>query len=310
MLPQIWDLFTGFRLFFLFLGMGAWLAVGWHVAPWVGRRFDDATSGYVRWMISMFDRMFIQAKPSWCVAAIVVSVLTFGTLGWLLTTGIPYEPFGYNIIRVLVIGVLVIGPFGLPVGYGLPRYIVNGMWERRVEHFEDQLLDALAFMSNGLKSGLSLLQAMDMVREELPNPIAEEFALTLNEQRLGVPLEDALLALERRIGTEDIQIIVTSINILRTSGGNLSETFDTVAQTIRERKKVQGRIKSLTAQGVAQGVIIVFMPFVLGFILWVMDPLLISRLWTTWLGWVLIFVMLGLQATGAWMIKRIVKVEI
>ena len=172
------------------------------------------------------------------------------------------------------------------------------------------LLDALAFMSNGLKSGLSLLQAMDMVREELPNPISEEFALTLNEQRLGVPLEEALIALERRIGTEDIQIIVTSINILRQSGGNLSETFDTVAETIRERKKVQGRIKSLTAQGVAQGVIIVLMPFVLGFILWMMDPVLISRLWTTWLGWILIFVMLTLQTLGGWMIRRIVKVQV
>ncbi|MFN7142517.1 MAG: type II secretion system F family protein [Myxococcota bacterium] len=310
MLPQIWDLMTGFRLVFLFLGIGAWLFVGFLSAPWFGQRFDDATSGYVRWMQSMFDRMYLEVPASWCVASIVGSVTAFAGLGWFLTTGIPYEPFGYNLIRIAVIGVLVVGPFGLPVGYRLPRYVVETMWENRIARFEDQLLDALAFMSNGLKSGLSLLQAMDMVREELPNPISEEFALMLNEQRLGVPLEDALIALERRIGTEDIQIIVTSINILRTSGGNLSETFDTVADTIRERKKVTGRIKSLTAQGVAQGVIIVFMPFVLGFILWLMDPILISRLWTTWLGWVLIFVMLGLQTAGAWMIKRIVKVQV
>lgn len=310
MLPQIWDLMTGFRLVFLFLGIGAWLLVGFLSAPWFGKRFDDATSGYVRWMQSMFDRMYLEVPASWCVASIVGSVTVFAGLGWFLTSGIPYEPFGYNLIRIAVIGVLVVGPFGLPVGYALPRYVVETMWENRIARFEDQLLDALAFMSNGLKSGLSLLQAMDMVREELPNPISQEFALMLNEQRLGVPLEDALLALERRIGTEDIQIIVTSINILRTSGGNLSETFDTVADTIRERKKVQGRIKSLTAQGVAQGVIIVFMPFVLGFILWLMDPILISRLWTTWLGWVLIFVMLGLQTAGAWMIKRIVKVQV
>lgn len=310
MLPQIWDFWTILRLFGLLVGAAAWLAVGFYVAPWFGKRFDDATAGYVRWMIGMFDRMFIEVKPAWCVASIVGSVVVFGALGWVLTSGIPFEPFGYNLIRAVVIGVLVVGPFGLPVGYNLPRAVVELLWERRIERFEDQLLDALAFMSNGLKSGLSLLQAMDMVREELPNPIAEEFALTLNEQRLGVPLEDALLSLEKRIGTEDIQIIVTSINILRTSGGNLSETFDTVAATIRERKKVAGRIKSLTAQGVAQGVIIVFMPFVLAFILWLMDPILISRLWTTWLGWILIFVMLGLQTAGAVMIKRIVKIQI
>jgi len=310
MLPQIWDLLTAFRLVFVLAGVAAWLAVGWLAAPWFGGRFEAATTGYVRWMQGMFDRMFRQVPASWCVASIVGSVLLFGAAGWLLTTGIPYEPWGYNIIRVFVIGVLVVGPFGLPTGYQLPRYVVELMWERRIAQFEDQLLDALAFMSNGLKSGLSLLQAMDMVREELPDPISQEFALMLNEQRLGVPLEDALLALEKRIGTEDIQIIVTSINILRQSGGNLSETFDTVAHTIRERKKVSGRIASLTAQGVAQGVIIVAMPFVLAFILWVMDPQLISRLWTTWLGWIFIFVMLTLQVIGGWMIKRIVKVQV
>jgi tight adherence protein B len=308
--PQIWDIWTFQWVFFGLLALGAWLTAGWYLAPWAGARFEAATSGYVRWMLQMFDRMFMEVRPTACVASIVGSVLLFGVAGVVLTSGIPYTPWGYNLIRVAVVGVLTVGPFGLPVGYGLPRYIVDTLWERRIQRFEDQLLDALAFMSNGLKSGLSLLQAMDMVREELPNPISEEFALALNEQRLGVPLEDALLALEKRVGTEDIQIVVTSINILRQSGGNLSETFDTVAETIRERKKVQGRIKSLTAQGVAQGVIIVLMPFVLGFILWMMDHSLISRMWTTWLGWVLIFVMLTLQTLGGWMIRRIVKVQV
>jgi tight adherence protein B len=310
MLPQIWDLLTVIRVVILAVGVAAWLAAGFYAAPWFGDRFEAATNGYVRWMVSMFDRMFVEVKTTWCVASIVTSVLVFGAAGWLLTTGIPYTPWGYNLIRLVVIGTLVVGPFGLPTGYGLPRYVVNTLWERRIDAFEDQLLDALTFMSNGLKSGLSLLQAMDMVREELPDPISQEFALALNEQRLGVPLEDSLLALEKRVGTEDIQIVVTSINILRQSGGNLSETFDTVAETIRERKKVQGRIRSLTAQGVAQGVIIVAMPFVLGFILWMMDHALISRLWTTWLGWILIFVMLSLQVVGGWMIKRIVKVQV
>jgi tight adherence protein B len=309
-MPQIWDLLTGLRLVFAAAGVAAWLAVGWLLAPWLWGRFEAGTSGYVRWMQQMFDRMFLTIPASWCVGGIIASMSLSIAAGWFLTSGIPFDPWAYNLIRVFVIGILVIGPFGLPVGYSLPRYVVEQMWERRIQSFEDQLLDALAFMSNGLKSGLSLLQAMDMVREELPNPISEEFALTLNEQRLGVPLEEALIALERRIGTEDIQIIVTSINILRQSGGNLSETFDTVAETIRERKKVQGRIKSLTAQGVAQGVIIVLMPFVLGFILWMMDPVLISRLWTTWLGWILIFVMLTLQTLGGWMIRRIVKVQV
>ena len=308
-LPLIWDLRTSVRLAALGFSALAWAWVGWNLAPILWRWWLESTNGYVDWMMAEFDRMFIEVPRWWCTAAIATSVTLFGALGFLLTSGIPWSP-GYHIIRALVVGILAVGPFGMPTGFNLPRFVVQGMWARRIQNFEDQMLDALAFMSNGLKSGLSLLQSMDMVREELPNPISEEFGLTLNEQRLGVPLEDALLGLEKRIGTEDVQIVVTSVNILRQSGGNLAETFDTGAHTIRERKKVQGKVKSLTAQGVAQGVIIVCMPFVLAFALWCIDPVLISRLWTTALGWALIFFMLTLQTVGGLMIKRIVKVEV
>jgi tight adherence protein B len=309
-MPPWWDLLTLGRLLITAALIAGWFAVGWHLAPSAWRLFDDLTAGYVRWMQAEFDKMFVEVRATWCVAAIVGSVLVSAYVGWFITSALPFVPLGYNAIRAIVIGLLVVGPLGLPLGYSLPRFLVEQFRERRARMLEDQLLDALAFMSNGLKSGLSLLQAMDMVRKELPDPIAQEFALTLNEQRLGVPIEDALLGLEKRIGSEDIQIVVTSINILRQSGGNLAETFDTVANTIRERKKVEGRVRSLTAQGIAQGVIIVCMPFVLAFSLWLIDPVLISRLWSTWLGWVMIFAMLILQALGGGMIRKIVKIEV
>jgi tight adherence protein B len=308
-LPAWWDTLTIGRLLALGVAMLAWAAAGWFAAPRLWILIDDITRGYVRWMRAEFDRMFLEVSATLCVASILTSVVAFAALGFFFTSQLPWG-FGYNLIRALVVGILAVGPFGLPTGYNLPRAVVQWMWQRRIDRFEDQLLDALAFMSNGLKSGLSLLQSMDMVREELPNPISEEFALTLNHQRLGMPLEDALLGLEKRVGTEDVQIIVTSINILRQSGGNLAETFDTVANTIRERKKVSGKVKSLTAQGVAQGVIIVCMPFVLTFALWTIDPVLISRLWTTALGWGLLFLMMTLQVIGGLLIKRIVKVEV
>ena len=104
--------------------------------------------------------------------------------------------------------------------------------------------------------------------------------------------------------------MVTSINILRQSGGNLTETFDTIAHTVRERKKVEGRIRSLTAQGGSQGVIIVCMPFVLAGILYMMDPELIRRLWTTWPGLIMILLMLILQTLGGAMIRKIVRIEV
>jgi tight adherence protein B len=304
LLPQVWDLLTILRVGGTVLGAWAFFRVGWLLAPVAFGAFTRATSGYVDWMRGQFDRMYMEVPASWCSAAIAGSVLLGATTGLLITAGLPWSPAGYHIIRVVVTLSLAV------LAYRIPRIVVEGMWERRIARFEDQLLDGLTFMSNGLKSGLSLLQSMDMVREELPDPIRQEFALLLNEQRLGVPLEEALVHLEQRVGTEDVQIVVTSINILRQSGGNLAETFDTVAATIRDRKKVQGRIASLTAQGVAQGVIITAMPFVLGLILWVMDPVMISRLWTTWLGWIFLGVMLLLQLIGGWLIRRIVRVQV
>lgn len=308
-IPPWADGLTAFRLGALVPFLISWAVVGWFFGPWAEGRFLGQTKGYVDWMQEMFDKMFLEVPATWCVASIGVSIVVSVGFGFLVTAGLPFEGW-YHIIRLVVIVVLVIGPFGFPSGYSLPRFVVNKMWSNRILRFEDQLLDALSFMSNGLKSGLSLVQCMDMVREELPNPIAEEFKLLLDEQRVGVPMEDALLNLEQRIDTEDVQIMVTSINILRQSGGNLSETFDTISYTIRERQKVEGKIKSLTAQGVAQGVIIVILPFVLGAVLYTMDPELIARMWTTAVGWGLLLVMMMLQAVGALLIRRIVQIKV
>ncbi len=308
-MPPWWDLLTSMRLVGVLLFVLAWFLVGLLSAPWLAKKFNEYTRGYVRWMLSMFDRMFMTVKPAYCSASIAISMLLFALLGFWLTSAVPMSA-PYHIIRAIVVSILVLGPFRLPLGYQLPRRIVKLMWNRRVRKFENQLLDALAFMTNGLRSGLSLVQCMEMVSQELADPISQEFALLLSEQRVGVTFDQALLNLEKRIGTEDLQILVTSINILRQSGGNLSDTFETIAYTIRERIKVEGRIRSLTAQGMAQAVIITIMPFALAFVLWTFDHELVSRLWTTWLGWILIGFMLTLQTIGGLLMRWIVRIRV
>ena len=288
---------------------GAFGFLGWILAPAIARRVEESTAGYVKWMIETLDKMFLTVSGRTCLYLIIASTVFWFFFGFWFTGGLPSGD-GYFAFRALVSLILCLGLFGLPTGYQMPRAIVNRMWRRRIEKFGDQLIDALTFMSNGLRSGLSLIQSMDMVKEELYDPMSQEFALVLSQQRLGVPLEDALLSLEDRIDTEDVQIMVTSINILRQSGGNLTETFDTIAHTVRERKKVEGRIASLTAQGVSQGFIIVCMPFVLAGILYMMDPELIRRMWTTWPGLIMILFMLILQTVGALMIRKIVRIEV
>lgn len=309
LLTPWWDLLTFGRGLTLILMIGAWGFAGWLVSPMLFEWFNRWTAGYVQWMVATYDRMFLTITPRECTLRILASMLGFGLVGLLITAAVP-DGAGYAVLRLVICLVLAIGPFGLPTGYNFPRFLANWQWNRRIDLFETQMLDGLAFMSNGLKSGLSLVQSMDMVRQELPNPIAEEFGLVMSQQRVGMHLDEALIAMEDRLGTEDLRIMVTSILILRQSGGNLSETFDTISYTIRERKKVEGRIKTLTAQGVSQGVIIVCMPFVLAFVLWVIDPVLMSRMWTTALGWGFILGMLVLQAAGAWLIRKIVLITV
>lgn len=309
LMPLWWDFLTLFRVGSFGLFIIGWFGIGLTLAPWIFEKFHNATAGYVQWMVDMFDAMFIRVEPRWCVLSILVSMGLFAGLGWWLTSALP-DGMSYLILRLCIVAFLVFAPFGLPIGFRLPRKLVQMIWNWRIDRFEDQLLDALAFMSNGLRSGLSLVQTMEMVVEELANPISEEFGLVLSEQRVGVPFEEALLNLEKRIGSEDVQILVTSINILRQSGGNLSETFQTISYTMRERKKVKGKIKTMTAQGVSQAVIICVMPFALGGILWAFDHELVARMWTTWLGWALIFLLLFLQTVGALIMRKIVMIRV
>jgi tight adherence protein B len=308
-MPLWADLLTTYRLFGMFWFILGWFGLGLTLAPWIFQKFREATAGYVKWMVDMFDAMFMRVEPRWCAASIVASMAIFAWLGWWLTSALP-DGIGYVALRLGIMAFLTFPPFNVPFGFRLPRHVVQWMWNWRIERFEDQLLDALAFMSNGLRSGLSLIQTMEMVVEELANPISEEFGLVLSEQRVGVPFEDALINLERRIGTEDIQIMVTSINILRQSGGNLSETFQTLSFTIRERKKVKGRIKTLTAQNVSQAVIVTILPFALAGVLWAFDHELVARMWSTWLGWLFILVMLSLQAGGALIMRKIIQIRV
>lgn len=277
-------------------------------SDYIGRQLKKQTAGYVQWMISMFDKMFLTVTARQCVLIIAAStLLSFGVAAW--ATQFLDDALWKYILRGVLVGIVTLG-LRIPTGWSAPRKILNYMWRKRIEKFDLQMLDALTFMSNSLKSGLSLLQGLEMVVKELPNPVSQEIALVLSQQKLGVRMEEALVNLEERIQTEDIRIIVTAINILRESGGNLAEVFETIAYTMRERRKVEAKIKALTAQGVTQAYVICSLPFVLAYVLYLIDPVLVGRMWETALGWVFIAIMLTFQYVGYKIIKKIVTIDI
>lgn len=196
------------------------------------------------------------------------------------------------------------------VGWKAPKPIVDWMYARRVKQFAYQMIDALSLMSNGLKSGLSVVQAMSLVTQEMPDPIRQEFSLVLSENKLGVSVEEAFNNLAKRIQSDDVEMFVTSINILKETGGNLAETFDTITSTIRDRIKLEKRIDAMTALGYGQGMILLCVPAVMGLILHMSDPEFMKPLFTTAIGWIIILVILGLEVMAYIMITKIVKIDV
>ncbi len=192
----------------------------------------------------------------------------------------------------------------------LPRQVVRSLHRRYLERFDDQLADALTMAASALRSGLSLPQALDLVTREMPAPIGQEFALALKEQRVGKTLEEALDAMADRLPSLDLALVVNAVLVLRETGGNLSETFDTIVHTISERDKVRGKIKTLTAQGVAQGIILTGMPFVLAWLLHLLKADYMRPLFTTLAGWVLLFFMGLMLLVGGLMIRKIVSIDV
>ena len=182
--------------------------------------------------------------------------------------------------------------------------------KRRLDQIDDQLVDALGMMANALRSGLSLQQALDLVAREMKPPIADEVGRVMKEIHLGQLTDHALRRMAERVPLEDLGLAIDSILTLRETGGNLSESFQVIAHTIVERKKVQGKIKTLTAQGMAQGLLAGAMPAALLLILSIVDASFIRPLFTTPLGFLMLIVAAVLDAMGIYMMFRLVRVEV
>lgn len=165
-------------------------------------------------------------------------------------------------------GSLIFGLAGAIFGLFIPRFFVRYQQGKRLSKFNDQLPDMLNLMVNGLRTGFSALQAMEAVSRELPSPISDEFRRVVREMQLGVPMEGALENLQRRITSDDLDLAVTAINIQREVGGNLAEILDTISYTVRERIRIHGEVKAVTAQVAYSGKFLALMPVILTLVLW------------------------------------------
>ena len=203
--------------------------------------------------------------------------------------------------------------FGLVAGTCgiiLPFIFVRITRQKRLAKFNFQIGDALGIMSNSLRSGFSFLQAMDMVRKELPDPISKEFGRTFQEMNLGTPAEEALQNMAERVKSDDLDLLVTAVLIQRQIGGNLAEVLDNIADTIRERVRIKGQIKSVTAQGRISGLVIGLMPFALAAIMFIISPSYILTLFTSKIGIMLVVGAIFMEFIGVMAIKKIIDIEV
>lgn len=207
-------------------------------------------------------------------------------------------------------GQLVAGVTGAVAGFFFPFILVNMKIARRMKAFNGQLGDALILIANSLRTGYSFMQASDMVAQEMRPPISSEFSRAVKEMNLGVTIEDALGNLGKRINSEDLDLVLTAVLIQRQVGGNLSEVLDNIARTIRERVRIRGEIRTLTAQGRISGIIVSLLPVVLGLVIYLLNPEYVKLLFVHPVGKIMLGVAGLGQVIGIIVIRRIVDIEV
>lgn len=238
------------------------------------------------------DNMFYEISAKKIQRTIVFLALSF-FLGGFLITG--------SVILALVLGF---------IGFKLRSVMIRAKKQRRVKKFEGQLVDGLTLAANSLRAGFSLYQAFEIIARESIPPLSQDFVLLLREHKMGVPLNEAINNLGERVPSRELALAITAISIQQETGGNLSETFDQIVKTIRERGRLLGQLQALTSQGKLQGIIVGILPFLLAFILYLIDPQLMEPMFTTNLGKLLIGIVIVLEVIGALLIKKTVAIEV
>lgn len=214
------------------------------------------------------------------------------------------------VVALLVSEHPLFGFWAVGIGLFLIRYFGKWVQERAASQFDDQLVDVAFAFRNSLKAGLSLNQTMQLISTDFRPPASDQFRMVVREIQVGASIEEALHHLVERVPNNDLKMMVDSIDILRQTGGNMVETFEGVAETLKNRKKVEGKIKSLTAQGRFQTIMLCAMPFVMLLILYFLNREYVQPFFSTFLGWLLLSVVVLLVVTGWVIINKLIAIEV
>lgn len=217
---------------------------------------------------------------------------------------------GFVITLLIFRGNVLLALVGALAGIFAPRWILGLLQRRRLVAFNAQLGDTIVLLSNSLRSGYSILQSMETVTKELGPPMSIEFGRVTREVGLGLNMQEALANLLRRVPSDDLDFMVTAIDIQREVGGNLAEILDVIAQTIRERIRIMGEIRSITAQQRLSAAVLSLLPVGLGLAMFALNPAYVSELWHYNCGLLMLLVGGVMIVLGYLVIRRIASIQV
>ena len=270
----------------------AGLLLIWMVLHFGSRWFSRSQSGQAAEAKSDLEDMFIFTDANRIMAINVAVLIALPVVAWFVT--------GSLMLVAMCVVLAFIGP----------RYVLRFIAERRLRQFEQQLPDALMMITGALRAGASLPIAIDSVATEAKPPISQEFDLLLRELRLGVDFGTALESMEKRVPLQDLALVTAGMALSREVGANLAETLESIAKTIRAKLQMEGKIRSLTAQGKMQGVIMAGLPVFLIMILNFMEPEAMEPLFSAWYGWVTMAVIAVTISIGYHFIRKITNIDV
>ena len=263
----------------------------------------DAYSGeYSEETARQFEDIFLFIPPrrfaeiGWAAAALTFVLVFFLTGDFTSIAG-----FTVGMVFGMITGGIMLR---------MPHVVLVLLKKRRTEKFNIQLVDTLVSMSNALKAGFSITQAFESVARDGENPIAQEFGLLLQQTRLGISFSDALQNLAERVASDDLTLVVLSIETARQTGGNLTEVFEQISSTIRQRMRIENRIKTLTSQGRLQGIVVGSMPIIILIALLIIDPDMMMPFVHSLFGIVVMGIVVALIAMGGLIIRKIIDIDV
>lgn len=255
-----------------------------HLEEWQKRRMDKITP--------RLDNMFMNVPLS--------KLILLDLLGPLILGGAAFF-FLHSVMGVLI---------GVVLGMAIPLIVIKEMEKNRRQKFAQQIVDGLMVLTGALRAGLSLLQAFEVVAEEMPAPMSQEFSLVLRENRVGVPLETSLMNLKKRMQLEELDLVITAILVARETGGDLTETFNQLVFTIRERSKILGRLKALTVQAKLQGIVMGALPVAFAFFVYTFNPHFFDIMLEESVGRLMIGAAIVGELLGIFFIRQFSSVEV